>query len=87
MPNCQKKLILKKFVQDFIFAIRNLPNFSFIPVDSKLSNLASWIICKTALESSDALYVALAFDYNLELITLDKEQLEKAKILIKAKKP
>lgn len=67
--------------------LRSISNFLFVPVDSKLANLASWIICKTSLKSADAIYVALTFDYNLELITLDKEQLEKGKKLVKARRP
>jgi predicted nucleic acid-binding protein len=58
-----------------------------VPVDSKLANLASWMIYKTGLRGADAIYVALAYDYNLELITLDKEQLEKGKKLIKVRRP
>lgn len=76
-----------KIAQEFVIALRMLPNFSFVSIDSKLANLASWIICKTDLKSADAIYVALAFDYNLELITLDTEQLEKGKKIIKTRRP
>jgi len=39
------------------------------------------------LRATDAIYVALTLDYNLELVTLDKEQLEKGKELVKVRKP
>ncbi len=52
-----------------------------------MANLASWVIYRTGLKSGDAIYVALAFDYNLELITLDKEQLEKGKKLVRVRRP
>ncbi|MDI6591828.1 MAG: type II toxin-antitoxin system VapC family toxin [Patescibacteria group bacterium] len=74
-----------KLAYELALAFRNVLNFSFVTLDSKLANLASWVICKTGLKSADAVYVALAFDYNLELITLDKEQLEKGKKLIKVR--
>jgi len=77
--------------EDFAFQfaknLRAIPNFSFVSVDGRLADLASWIICKTNLKGVDAVYVALVFDYNLELITLDKEQLEKGKKLIKVRRP
>jgi len=76
-----------KIAYEFAMSLRDLSNFSFVPVDSHLANLAAWIISKTNLKGADAIYVALAFDYNLELITLDREQLEKSKKLIKVRKP
>ncbi len=75
------------FAFQFANNLRSISNFPFVPVDSKLANLASWIICKTKLKSADAIYIALAFDYNLELVTLDKEQLEKGKKFVKVRRP
>lgn len=77
----------ENFAFQFANNLRSISNFLFVPVDSKLANLASWIICKTGLKSADAIYITLAFDYNLELITLDKEQLEKGKKLVKVRRP
>ena len=68
-------------------SLRTIPNFSFVPVDRRLAELASWVICKTNLKGIDAIYIALALDYNLELITLDKEQLEMGSKLVKVRKP
>lgn len=67
--------------------LRSISNFLFVSVDSKLANLASWVVCKTNSKGADAIYIALAFDYNLELITLDKGQLEKGKKLVKVRRP
>lgn len=77
----------ENFAFQFAKNLRAISNFSFVPIDTKLANLASWVICKTGLKSADAIYIALAFDYNLELITLDKEQLEKGKKLVKVRRP
>jgi predicted nucleic acid-binding protein len=71
----------------FAMSLRYIPNFSFVPVDNHLANLAASIVSKTGLKSTDAIYVALALDYNLELITLDKDQLERSKGIIKVRKP
>jgi len=76
-----------KIAQELALSFRSVPNFSFVTVDSRLANLASWVICKTGLKSADAIYVALAYNYNLELITLDKEQFEKGKKLVIVRKP
>jgi predicted nucleic acid-binding protein len=71
----------------FAISLRDIPNFSLVPVDSHLANLAASIVSKTGLKGADAIYVALALDYNLELITLDKDQLERSKGIIKVRKP
>jgi predicted nucleic acid-binding protein len=55
--------------RDFIDALRGLPNVSLVPVDHKLSMRAVNVILATSLKSADALYVALAFEYSLPLIT------------------
>lgn len=75
------------FAFQFVNNLRSISNFLFVPVDSKLANLASWIICKTGLKGADAIYIALAFNYNLELISLDNDQLEKGKKLIRVQRP
>jgi predicted nucleic acid-binding protein len=77
----------KKLTLEFVSLLRELPNFLFIPVDAKLSNLAGSIITETGLKANDAIYVALAYDYDLELITLDKDQLEKGKKFVKTRMP
>lgn len=77
----------KNFTLEFVNHLRNLPNFLFIPIDAKLSNLASVIITETGLRANDAIYIALAYEYNLELITLDKDQLEKGKNFVKIRFP
>lgn len=76
-----------KIAYEFAVVLRIVPNFSFVPVDTHLANLASWIISKTGLKSADAIYVALTFDYNLTLITLDLDQLNKGKKFVKVRKP
>jgi len=75
------------FSDKFVTALRAIPNFTFVPVDSLISNLAVRVIRETALRSADAIYVALSWDYGLTLVTLDKEQFNKGKKLITVREP
>lgn len=71
----------------FARSIREIPNFSFVAVDSRLADRAIDIVTLTGLRAADALYVALARDYELILITLDREQMQKSHGLISVKEP
>lgn len=75
------------FVRAFTGGVRNVPNFSFVALDSNLSNLAVTVIAETGLRGADAVYVALALDYGLTLITLDNEQLKKGQKLVAVRTP
>lgn len=77
----------KILVAHFVENLRNISNFSFVPVDGNLSNLTVEVILRTHLRGSDALYVALAYEYNLILVTLDEEQLQKGASLISTRRP
>ena len=75
------------FAYGFARDLRSLPNFSFVAVDARLADLSAEIAVRTGLRSADAIYVALAYDYHLTLITLDREQLIKSRSLISVKEP
>jgi len=72
---------------DFCKELRKIPNFIFVPIDELLSEIAVEIASKYFLRGTDAIYVALAYRYNAELITLDKEQMVKASKIIKVIMP
>lgn len=76
---------------DFAYAfaqnLRAIPNFSFVAVDARLADLSAEIAVRTGLRSADAIYVALAYDYHLILITLDRDQLLKTKSFISVQEP
>jgi predicted nucleic acid-binding protein len=72
---------------DFCKELRKIPNFIFVPIDELLSEIAVEIASKYFLRGADAIYVALAYRYNAELITLDKEQMVKASKIIKVIMP
>ncbi|MBV6450694.1 MAG: tRNA(fMet)-specific endonuclease VapC [Anaerolineales bacterium] len=61
----------------FVKELQDFPNTTFIDVDDSLANLASEVAAKYRLRVSDAVYAAVALRFGTELITLDKEQLER----------
>ena len=67
----------------FCKELRRLPNFIFVPVDESLSDIAVEIASKYFLKGADSIYVALAYRYNAELVTLDQKQSDKASKLVK----
>lgn len=73
----------------YLFArtLRDIPNFSFVAVDARLADLAAAIAVRTGLRSADAIYAALAYDYNLTLVTLDREQLSRTRDLVIVRQP
>ena len=75
------------FVSEVISSLRSTPAFYFVAVDSKIVSQAVNVILKTGLRSLGALYIALAIEYNLVLITLDKEQASKGGQLIHIEPP
>lgn len=75
------------FSYAFAHDLRDIPNFSFVTVDARLADLAAAMAVRTGLRSADAIYVALAYDYNLILITLDRDQISKTQDLIAVRKP
>lgn len=70
------------FAVEFSRTLKMIPNFSFVSVDSWLAGLAVDVVGKTGLRAADAIYVALAIDYHLTLVTLDAEQISRAQKLI-----
>ena len=63
---------------NFVDELQELPNFVFIPIDRELSNLASKFAAEYRLRGCDAIYVSTAFIFNVKLISLDKQQIERA---------
>ena len=63
----------KAFVQE----LKSFPNTTFIDVDETVASLAVDIAANNRLRGSDAVYAAVALRFGTELITLDKEQLER----------
>lgn len=75
--------VAEKLVQQ----IMNSPNINLIPVSIPLAKRAAIIGANYKIRGCDAIYVALAEMLDEELITLDKQQGERAKTLIQVNHP
>lgn len=73
----------KAFVQE----LRNFPNTTFIDVDATVADLAVDIAANNRLRGSDAVYAAVALRFGTELITLDKEQLDRLPKVLSVRAP
>lgn len=71
----------------FVQELRNLPNTTFVDVTDSIASLAVEVAAKHRLRGSDAVYAAVALRFGTELITLDKEQLERLPKVLTVKKP
>jgi predicted nucleic acid-binding protein len=73
----------KAFVQE----LQNFPNTTFIDVDESVANLAVDIAANNRLRGSDAIYAAVALRFGTELVTLDKEQLDRLPKVLSVRSP
>jgi len=71
----------------FVQQLRNLSNTTFIDVDGTVANLAVDIAASNRLRGSDAIYAAVAVRFGTELITLDKEQLDRLPKIVSVRAP
>jgi predicted nucleic acid-binding protein len=71
----------------FVRELRNFPNTTFIDVDESVANLAVDIAANNRLRGSDAVYAAVALRFGTELITLDKEQLDRLPKVLSVRMP
>lgn len=58
------------------------PGLSIVPIDSVLIQTAIDIASDLQLRAGDTLYVALAYQQNIPLVSWDKEQLDRASRII-----
>ena len=72
---------------DAVAIITRLPTLRFVSVDSNLAQTAARLAADHALRGADSVYVALALELGLPLITLDQEQLTRTGGIISASKP
>jgi predicted nucleic acid-binding protein len=73
----------KAFVQE----LRNFPNTTFIDVNKNIADLAVDIAANNRLRGSDAIYAAVALRFGAELITLDREQLDRLPKVLSVREP
>ena len=68
----------KRLAVEYSELLFNLPNVMFIPLDNDFSRKAVKIASEYGLRGADAIYVATAIQYGSILVSLDKEQLNRA---------
>jgi predicted nucleic acid-binding protein len=71
----------------FVRELRNFPNTTFIDVDDGIATLAVEVAAKHRLRGSDAVYAAVALRFGTELISLDREQLERLPKVVAVRMP
>ncbi|MBI5294004.1 MAG: type II toxin-antitoxin system VapC family toxin [Chloroflexi bacterium] len=67
--------------------LRLFSNITFVDVDEILAHLAVEIAATSRLRGSDAVYAAVALRFGTELVTLDREQLERLPEVIPVRAP
>ena len=67
--------------------IQAIPNITLISLDESLAETAAEIAATHRLRGSDAVYAAVAQRFATELITLDSEQLQRAKKAVTVRQP
>jgi predicted nucleic acid-binding protein len=73
--------------KDFVLELKNPPNIAFVDLDESAADLAVDIAANNRLRGSDAVYGPVALRFGTELITLDKEQLDRLKKLVSVRSP
>lgn len=71
----------------FVQELRNFPNTTFINVDESIAAQAVDIAANNRLRGSDAVYAAVALRFGTELITLDREQLDRLPKVLPVREP
>jgi len=67
--------------------LRETRNITFLPVDEALAQEAAELAADYALRGADAIYVAVARRHSCTLISLDREQRERAAAVVTARTP
>jgi len=72
---------------DALKVILRLPSLRLINLDRALSELAAQLAADYMLRGADSVYVAVAKQLNIPLVTLDEEQFKRASKIIQTIKP
>lgn len=71
----------------FTEALKRLPHLVLVSLDEALADQAADVAARFRLRGSDAVYAAVALRFGSVLVTLDREQRERARRLVKALTP
>lgn len=67
--------------------LRNFSSLTLVDLDENLVDFASEVAAQNRLRGSDAVYAAVALRFGTDLVTLDKEQLERLPKVVSVRKP
>ncbi len=67
--------------------IKMFSNITFVDVDSSLADFAVEVAAQHRLRGSDAVYAAVSLRFGTELVTLDREQLERLPKVLSVRTP
>lgn len=67
--------------------LKKFANFTLVTLDENLADYISEVAARYRLRGSDAVYAAVALRFGTELITLDKEQLERLPKILPVRAP
>ena len=73
--------------RQYALAIRQLPNAVLVSLDEGLAEQAAVLGAQHKLRGADAVYLATAALFAAELVTLDREQLERGASIVQALTP
>ena len=76
-----------KLVLELAKELRSFSRLTLIPLDENLADFASEVAANNRLRGSDAVYAAVALRFGTELITLDREQLERLPNVLSVRMP
>ena len=72
---------------EILHDLRKIPKLTLVDLDDDFADFASQIAANNRLRGSDAVYAAVALRFGTELITLDREQLERLPKILPARLP
>jgi predicted nucleic acid-binding protein len=67
--------------------LRKISNLMLVDLDDDFAVFASEVAANNRLRGSDAVYAAIALRFGTELVTLDKEQLDRLSKVLSVRKP
>lgn len=67
--------------------LKKIPNLTLLDLDHNFTDFAVEVAAQHRLRGSDAVYAAVALRFGTELITLDKEQLDRLPKVLTVRKP
>ena len=76
-----------EIVLEILHELKNIPKLTLVDLEEDLADYASEVAAEHRLRGSDAVYAAVSLRFGTELITLDKEQLDRLPKVLAVRKP